>query len=108
MKQTLILLAGYPGTGKSYLAELLMKQFTGFEILSPDEIKEEFWDAYGFRNEQEKEELIQKSWVEYYHRMEWKFTRGSVFSAIIRSAINSIISCRRSVISIMYRLLRFA
>ena len=40
MKQTLILLAGYPGTGKSYLAELLMKQFTGFEILSPDEIKE--------------------------------------------------------------------
>lgn len=76
MKQTLILLAGYPGTGKSYLAELLMKQFTGFEILSPDEIKEEFWDAYGFLNEQEKEELIQKSWVEYYHRMEWKFTRG--------------------------------
>ena len=76
MKQTLILLAGYPGTGKSYLAELLMKQFTGFEILSPDEIKEEFWDAYGFRDEQEKEELIQKSWVEYYHRMEWKFTRG--------------------------------
>ena len=76
MKQTLILLAGYPGTGKSYLAELLMKQFTGYEILSPDEIKEEFWDAYGFRNEQEKEELIQKSWVEYYHRMEWKFTRG--------------------------------
>lgn len=76
MKQTLILLAGYPGTGKSYLAELLMKQFTGFEILSPDEIKEEFWDAYGFRNEQEKEELIQKSWVEYYHRLEWKFTRG--------------------------------
>ena len=76
MKQTLILLAGYPGTGKSYLAELLMKQFTGFEILSPDEIKEEFWDAYGFRTEQEKEELIQKSWVEYYHRMEWKFTRG--------------------------------
>ena len=39
MKQTLILLAGYPGTGKSYLAELLMKQFTGFEILSPDEIR---------------------------------------------------------------------
>ena len=76
MKQTLILLAGYPGTGKSYLAKLLMKQFIGFEILSPDEIKEEFWDAYGFRNEQEKEELIQKSWVEYYHRMEWKFTRG--------------------------------
>ena len=33
MKQTLILLAGYPGTGKSYLAELLMKQFTGFEML---------------------------------------------------------------------------
>lgn len=76
MLQSLILLAGYPGTGKSYLAKLLMKQFPGFEILSPDEIKEEFWDAYGFRDEQEKEELIQKSWAEYYHRMEWKLARG--------------------------------
>ena len=50
MLQSLILLAGYPGTGKSYLAKLLMKQFPGFEILSPDEIKEEFWDANGFRD----------------------------------------------------------
>ena len=103
MKQTLILLAGYPGTGKSYLAELLMKQFTGFEILSPDEIKEEFWDAYGFRNEQEKE----AGWNTI---IEWSGNSHgeSVFSAIIRSAISSMISCRRSVISIMYRLLRFA
>lgn len=54
MLQTLILLAGYPGTGKSYLAKLLMKRFSGFEMLSPDEIKEEFWDAYGFRNEQKR------------------------------------------------------
>ena len=76
MLQTLILLAGYPGTGKSYLAKLLMKRFSGFEMLSPDEIKEEFWDAYGFRNEQEKEELIQKSWMEYYQRMEWKLAQG--------------------------------
>ncbi|EFP60587.1 hypothetical protein HMPREF0983_03071 [Erysipelotrichaceae bacterium 3_1_53] len=76
MLQTLILLAGYPGTGKSYLAKLLMKRFSGFEMLSPDEIKEEFWDAYGFRNEQEKEELIQKSWTEYYQRMEWKLAQG--------------------------------
>lgn len=32
MKQTLILLAGYPGTGKSYLAELLMKQLPALKF----------------------------------------------------------------------------
>ena len=45
-------------------------------MLSPDEIKEEFWDAYGFRNEQEKEELIQKAGWNIISRMEWKLARG--------------------------------
>lgn len=73
MKNTLILLAGFPGTGKSYLANILIKQFPDLEVLSPDDIKEEFWDRYGFENLDEKERLITLSWKEYYHRMEQKF-----------------------------------
>lgn len=73
MKNTLLLLAGFPGTGKSYLAKQLTDRFPHLEVLSPDDIKEEFWDRYGFENLAEKEEVIQKSWNEYYIRMEQKF-----------------------------------
>lgn len=76
MKKTIILLAGYPGTGKSYLAETIRQQFPVFQLLSPDEIKEEFWDAYGFDTPEEKEALIQQSWQEYYRRMERAFAAG--------------------------------
>lgn len=73
MKQMLILLAGYPGTGKSYLANMLIERFPELQILSPDDVKEEYWDRYGFRDLEEKEELIKLSWQEYYKRMEDAF-----------------------------------
>lgn len=40
MKKSLILLAGYPGTGKTYLANLILVKFPNIGFLSPDEIKE--------------------------------------------------------------------
>lgn len=73
MKQMLILLAGYPGTGKSYLANMLIERFPELQILSPDDVKEEYWDRYGFHDLEEKEELIKLGWQEYYKRMEDAF-----------------------------------
>lgn len=73
MKKTLILLAGYPGTGKTYLSNLIRERFPDIQVLSPDEIKEEYWDEYGFNNLDEKEVLIQKSWQTYYQEMEKLF-----------------------------------
>lgn len=73
MKKTLILLAGYPGTGKTYLANLIMERFPDFVLLSPDEFKEKNWDLSGFDTLAEKEALIQKSWQEYYEAMEKHF-----------------------------------
>lgn len=69
-KNTLILLAGYPGTGKSYFSNIIQKYYNFFKIISPDEIKEEYWDKYGFNNLEEKEKLIDESWKEYYKRLE--------------------------------------
>lgn len=66
MKKTLILLAGYPGTGKSFLADLIIKRFPQIQLLSPDQIKENNWDEFGFNTVEEKERLIDLSWVEYY------------------------------------------
>ncbi len=76
MKKMIILLAGYPGTGKSYLANIILEQFPEFQMLSPDEIKEEFWDRYGFDNLKEKEDLICQSWKEYYQRMGQALKQG--------------------------------
>lgn len=70
MNNTLVLLAGYPGTGKSYLCNIIMSKYKEFYLLSPDNIKEYYWDKYGFNDLKEKEELIQKSWVKYYELME--------------------------------------
>jgi predicted kinase len=76
MKRTLILLAGYPGTGKTYLGNIIISRFQTFQLLSPDEIKEKNWDQYGFDNEHEKEFLIQKSWAQYYDSMKLLFSKG--------------------------------
>ena len=54
MKKTLILLAGYPGTGKSYMANIIIKNFPELRLLSPDDIKEKFWDKYGFDTLEQK------------------------------------------------------
>lgn len=73
MKKTLILLAGYPGTGKSYLANLILEKFPSLQFLSPDEMKERNWDRYGFNDLAEKELLIEKSWQDYYQELEALF-----------------------------------
>lgn len=73
MQNTLILLAGYPGTGKSFLANLIMERFPKVHLLSPDSIKESNWDQFGFNNLDEKEILIAKSWQDYFKEMESLF-----------------------------------
>lgn len=77
MKQTLILLAGFPGTGKSYLANMIKNQFPFFYICSPDDFKEHFWDEYGFNSLEEKERLIQLSWEAYYRQLQEYFEKGN-------------------------------
>ena len=73
MRNTLILLAGYPGTGKSFLSNLIIEKFPTIQLLSPDIIKEKNWDQFGFNNFDEKEALIAKSWKDYFKEMEELF-----------------------------------
>ena len=67
MKKTLVLLAGYPGTGKSYLMRQIQEAYPTFQILSPDAYKEEMWDRYGFDTMEEKKPI--------YKRLGWNITR---------------------------------
>lgn len=70
MKKTLLLLAGYPGTGKTYLCNKILEKDSNFVVLSPDTIKEMIWDKYGFDTIEEKEILVKKSWDIYYQYLE--------------------------------------
>lgn len=66
MKRTLILLAGPPATGKSYLISKMRDVIPDFFLITPDEIKEMYADKFGFNNLKEKTELEKKVWKFYY------------------------------------------
>ena len=76
MKKVLVLLAGYPGTGKSHISNLLQAQLKSLVMVSQDEIKEAIWELYGFSNLDEKEALVGKSWHQYYEIMEQYMNDG--------------------------------
>ena len=57
MKETMILLAGYPATGKSYLCKQILEKYPQFQVISQDDMKEALWDEYGFDNMEEKTKL---------------------------------------------------
>ena len=65
MKSTIILLAGYPATGKTYLLQKIKEKYPQIVPISPDAIKEDIWDIYGFNGPEEKAALERKSWRQY-------------------------------------------
>lgn len=69
-KPVLLLIAGYPGSGKTALAQWICRQWTEFHLLSPDVFKEKFWNRKGFSNEQEKGRLERLAWQAYYYELE--------------------------------------
>ncbi|KAB7668386.1 AAA family ATPase [Bacillus sp. B1-b2] len=77
MDRVLILLAGFPGTGKSFLGSIIKKKLGILTVISPDEIKEDFFDYYGFRNLDEKEELINLAWEKFYDVLESQMVMGN-------------------------------
>lgn len=70
MKKLLILLAGYPATGKTYLCNKIIQRFGQFSVISPDEIKENIWNKKGFSNAKEKLESEDIVWQIYYQTLE--------------------------------------
>ena len=69
-KKILILISGFPGTGKTYLSNILINKIKNLNYISPDDLKEEIYDKYGFNNNDEKEKLILQMWEQYFELME--------------------------------------
>lgn len=56
MKKYFILLAGSPGTGKTYLMNKLRERFPDMYAITLDEIKEYYAESIGFNNLEERAE----------------------------------------------------
>lgn len=74
--KTLILLAGYPGTGKTYMCNKILEKYNFFDVVSQDSIKEKIFDDYGYNNIKERNELTEYSRKEYYKKLEKKMSMG--------------------------------
>lgn len=70
MKKYLILLAGSPATGKSYLISQLMEKLSPTVLITPDDIKETLADNIGFDNLTQKAELEVDVWQFYYQLLD--------------------------------------
>ncbi|MER0122603.1 AAA family ATPase [Streptococcus sp. ZJ93] len=79
MEKYLILLAGPPATGKSYLNSLICKVLPQTYTVSPDEFKQDMADSVGFSTAQEKKELEQQVWQLYYQALEVYMRVGKQF-----------------------------
>lgn len=70
MKKTLLLIAGPPATGKSYLVGLIEKIQPTLYKITPDELKEAIADSKGFNSLEEKAALEIIVWKSYYQALE--------------------------------------
>ncbi|WP_299090483.1 AAA family ATPase [uncultured Metabacillus sp.] len=77
MVKVLILLAGFPGTGKTYLGNIIQNKLGSFYKLSQDDLKEYYCDMYGYRNLDEKKDVEKIAWAKYYEIMEQQMQEGS-------------------------------
>ncbi|MEB7408441.1 AAA family ATPase [Mammaliicoccus sciuri] len=75
-QKSILILAGPPGTGKTYLANQIMKANAHWHILSYDDIKERYFDKYGFNNLSEKGALGDKAWKTFYLQLDELFQQS--------------------------------
>ncbi|MDT2614269.1 AAA family ATPase [Enterococcus dongliensis] len=66
MKKYLILIAGSPATGKTFLINQMRQTLKDVFVITPDEGKEILADSVGFDSLDEKAELEKRVWQFYY------------------------------------------
>ncbi|MFP7170303.1 AAA family ATPase [Terribacillus sp. 7520-G] len=76
MDNVLILLAGFPGTGKTYLGSMIDDRLGPYALISPDKLKECYFDIYGYQDLNEKQRLENEAWKTYYEVMEFQMQAG--------------------------------
>lgn len=76
MKKCMLLLAGYPATGKSYMCGKILERFPYYVSINQDELKEAMWDEHGFDNLAEKTHCEMMAWEKYYQFIDEAMEKG--------------------------------
>lgn len=71
-----IFVTGGPGTGKSYTAKKIIERINNITLVCYDDMKEAFWEQYGFNNKQEKEKVNELSLAYFYETLDSKMLIG--------------------------------
>lgn len=66
----MLLLAGAPGTGKTYTGNVVKKNFPSFIVLPLDLFKENIYDEIGFENLSQKNQLDEEARQRFYRATE--------------------------------------
>ncbi|NDR54391.1 ATP-binding protein [Actinomyces sp. 565] len=66
----LVLVAGLPGTGKSYLCARIRERFPGCTQVSIDDIKEKLWEEHGFDDLEQKQALERRALGIFFDEIE--------------------------------------
>ncbi len=66
----IILLAGFPATGKTYMSNIIKAQYPHAMYISQDAFKELLYDTVGFNNIEEKNDVITMSRTMFYSAIE--------------------------------------
>ena len=64
----LIIVSGFPGTGKTTLSKELLKKYN-YSFLSKDLFKEKLFEEYGFKSKEEKKELDKKAEQMFFEKL---------------------------------------
>ncbi|MDU5504288.1 MAG: hypothetical protein E6073_03960 [Anaerococcus vaginalis] len=67
--KNLIILAGYPATGKTCIINSLIEHNKNLEYISIDEIEEFIYDNLGFKNKEEKKKIYNLSFEFFYMKL---------------------------------------
>ena len=73
---SLIIITGCPGTGKSHWAKLVCCRFPRLNAFSFDEMKEVYWDRFGYDNNEEKTAINDRCLEDFYLRLEARLRAG--------------------------------
>ena len=76
MGRHLLIVTGYPGSGKSYTVSVILKVFPHLKVMSYDELKEAWFDREGFDNVQEKDSIRERSLRAFFEQLDQEMRKG--------------------------------
>ena len=76
MSKRLLIVTGYPGSGKSYLSSRILAAFPRLQLMSYDTLKEEWFDREGFDSMEGKARLTDRCLRAFWRQLDSGMASG--------------------------------